>query len=123
MKKLWKIFAIILACCCIATLFTACNNEHDKIAEDYATLHGVEKSSVDFTCYGEFGGTHVIMFNRIYPDALSTETVDGVTFHHSQIKTFDVYNGGNFYSLQEAFNSGLLNHDNLVTLRDKYNPQ
>ena len=113
----------MLICCCITILFAACGNEHDKIAEDYAAMYGVDKSSVDFTCYGEFGGTHVIMFNRIYADALSTETVDGVTFKHSQIKTFDVYNGGNFYSLQEAFDNGLLTHANLLTLQSRYNPQ
>ena len=63
------------------------------------------------------------MLNWVYPDALSEETVDGVVFHHDQIKTFDVYNNGKFYSLQDAVNSSLLTHDDLLKLRDIYNPQ
>lgn len=63
------------------------------------------------------------MLNAMYPDALSSEIVDGVAFNHSQIKTFDVYSNGEFYSLQEAFDSGLITHDNLLKLRDIYNPQ
>ena len=123
MKKLLKVISLMLVVCCIATLFVACNNdEHDKITTAYAKQHNVDKSEISFTCYAEFGGTHVLMLNWVYPDALSEEIVHGVVFRHNQIKTFDVYNKGKFYSLQEAFNNGLLTHNNLLTLRDSYNP-
>ncbi len=124
MKKLSRILTSLLLVSCIAVFFSACNSdEHDKITADYAKLHNVDKSEIDFTCYVEFDDTHVLMLNWFYPEALSSETVDGVVFHHSQIKTFDVYLNGKFYSLQEAFNSGLLTHDDLLKLRDIYNPQ
>ena len=123
MKKLSKLLTLFFVVCSVAVIFSACNSDnHDKITSDYAKLKNVDKAEIDFTCYAEFGGMHVLMLKWIYPDALSEETVDGVVFHHNQIKTFDVYNNGQFYSLQEAFDSGLLNHDNLVTLRDRYNP-
>lgn len=121
-KKL--LIPLLLLICCTVFAFTACaENEHKTITTAYAKLHNVDKSEISFTCYAEFDGVHILMLNVSYPDALSTETVDGVVFHHSQIKTFVVYSNGEFYSLQEAFDSGLINHDNLLTLRDIYNPQ
>ena len=114
----------MLAICCIATLFVACSkDEHKKIAEDYAELHNLEASRVGFECYGEFGKTYVLIMQGAYSQVFTTEAVDDVVFHHSAAVTFTVYNNGSFYSLQEAFDNGLLTHDNLLTLRDKYNPQ
>lgn len=124
MKNLKRLLPILLLVCCMAFAFTACTqDEHKTITTAYAKLHNVDKSEINFTCYIEFDGVHVLMLNGVYPDALSEETVDGVVFHHSQIKTFDVYSNGEFYSLQEAFDSGLIDHDNLLTLRNIYNPQ
>ena len=124
MKKLSRLLTLLLVVCSIAVIFSACNSDdHDKITADYAKLKNVDKPELSFTCYVEFGDTHVLMLNWVYPDALSEETVDGVVFHHNQIKTFDVYNNGKFYSLQEAIDSGLLTHDDLLKLRDIYNPQ
>ena len=126
MKRLFKILPLLLLFCCIAIFFVACNkpDEHDKITADYAKLYNIDESNVNFNCYGEFNGTHILTYeSRAYSQAFSNEIVDGVTFVHSRILTFDVYNNGNFYSLQEAFDNGLLSHDNLVTLRDNYNPQ
>ena len=124
MKKLVQITSLMLVFCCVVVLFVACNSgEHDRIKADYAKIHNLDKSSVEFTCYAEFDGSHVLMFNGVYPTALSSEIVDGVIFQHPCIQTFDVYHDGNFYSLQEAFDNGLLTHDDLVTLRDIYNPQ
>ncbi|MDE6597573.1 MAG: hypothetical protein K2K60_02930 [Clostridia bacterium] len=122
MNKVLKIFSITLLCCCIATLFTACNekDEHSAITADYASLHNIDESSVSFKCYGEFGGTHVLLFNGCYNQALSNEVVDDVVFCHSQIITFTVYNNGSFCSLQEAFDNGLITHANLLTLRDNH---
>ncbi|MBD5631977.1 MAG: hypothetical protein HDP34_01940 [Clostridia bacterium] len=122
MKKILNILSLTILICCIAVLFTACTeNGHKTITTDYAKLHNVDESEISFTCYAEFEGTHVLMLNGYYPDALSIEVVDGVVFNHSQIKTFTVYSNGEFYSLQEAFDSGLVTHDNLLTLREIYN--
>lgn len=122
MKNFSRFITFTLLMCSIAVIFSACNNdEHNEIAAAYAKQLNVDKSEIDFTCFLEIEGTHILMFNTLYPDALSEETVDGVVFHHDQVKTFDVYNNGIFYSLQEAFNNGLVSHENLLTLRDLYN--
>lgn len=122
MKKVLSMLSLILVICCMSFAFACTESEHKKITTAYAKLYNIDESEISFTCYAEFNSAHVLMFNRNYPDALSTETVDDVVFRHSQIKTFDVYSNGEFYSLQEAFDSGLLTHDNLITLRDLYNP-
>ena len=124
MKKILNTLSLILLVCCMTVAFTACTeNEHKTITTAYAKLHNVGESEISFTCYAEFNGTHILILNAMYPDALSSEIVDGVEFNHSQIKTFDVYSNGEFYSLQEAFDSGLVTHNNLLTLRKIYNPQ
>ena len=124
MKKLSRTMILLFLLSTFILIFSACsNNEHNKITKDYAKLGNISKSEVSFKCYGEFEDTHVIMFGGLYAQALSSEVVDGVTFYHSELKTFAVYNNGNFYSLHEAYDNGLLTHDNLLTLRDKYNPQ
>lgn len=123
MKKLSRLLTLLLVVCSIAVIFSACNNDdHDKITADYAELHNIDESHVEFICYGEFDGTHVLLFNVLSNQVLTLEIVDEVVFYHpSQIK-FTVYNDGNFYSLHEAFDNGLLTHDNLLTVRDRYNP-
>lgn len=122
MKKLSRILTLLLFVCSMAMIFSACGDEHDKITATYAKLKDLSKAEVSFTCYGEFDDVHVLMFSGLYPDAESNEVVDGVVFQHSQVKTFDVYHKGNFYSLNEAFSDGLLTHDDLLTLHDRYNP-
>ena len=124
MKKLSRIITLILAICCITVLFTGCNNEHDKIIAEYAKLHGVDKSHVDFICVAEFDGTHVFLdYYGVHNQAISPESVDDVTFYHPIQIRFNVYNNGSFYGLNEAYANGLLTHDDLIKLRDVYNPK
>lgn len=124
MKKVMNIISCMLLICCIAVAFTACTqNEHKNITTAYSKLYDIDESEINFICYAEFNGTHILILNAIYPDALSSEIVDGVIFNHSQIKTFDVYSNGEFCSLQEAFDSGLVTHNHLLTLQKIYNPQ
>lgn len=123
MKKLLKIIPIVFVFCCIAILFVACNEneEHKRITADYAKLYNTDESTVSFSCYAEFGNTHVLIYeSKIYSQAFSTETVDGITFIHSRVLTFDVYREGEFKTLQEAFDSGWLTHENLLTLQSNH---
>ena len=124
MKNLKKLLLLLLLACCTTFAFTACTeNEHKTITTAYAKLHNIDESEISFNCFAEFNGAHILILNALYPQALSTEIVDGVVFNHSEIKTFDVYSNGEFYSLQEAFDSGLVTHNNLLNLRKIYNPQ
>lgn len=121
MKKI-NLFTLLLVFCCIVMVFAACDNsaEHKKIAEAYAELYDSCNSEVELKCYGEFGGTHVVLFNGIYAQENSSETVDDVTFYYSCITGLHAYNKGSFYTLQEAFDNGLLTHADLVTVRDNH---
>lgn len=127
MKNLKRLLLILLLVCCMSMVFTACTenehneNEHKAITTAYAKLHNVDESEISFTCYADFNGTHILIRNGMHMQAISYETVDGVEFQHSEIKTFDVYSNGEFYTLQEAFDSGLVTHKNLLTLRKIYN--
>ncbi len=123
MRNLKGLLLALLLVCCTSFAFTACaENEHNAITAAYAKLHNVDESEISFTCYAEFNNTHILILNALYSDAFSSEIVDGVVFSHSQIKTFDVYNNGEFCSLQKAFDSGLVTHNNLLTLQKIYNP-
>lgn len=128
MNNLKKLLPVLLLAFCMTFLFTACTettpcteNEHKAITTAYAKLYNADESEISFTCYAQFNGTHILMFNGMHMQVISIETVDGVVFHHSDSKTFDVYNNGEFYSLQEAFDRGLITHKNLPQLRDIYN--
>ena len=104
MKKLWLLVALVLAFCCVAALLVACGetSEHEEIAAAYAKEQGVDQSTVSFKCYGEFDGTHVVLFDGTYPQALYNEVIGGVIFYHSQMQTFEVYHDGIFCSLNDA---------------------
>ena len=125
MKRLSRIIVSLCLACSVAVIFSACNlDEHSKIANAYAKQYNykIDKSEINFTCYKEFGGAHILMFDGLYPQALSQEIVDGVVFHHNEVKTFSVYKSGRFYSLQQAYYQLLVTHDNLLALRDRYCP-
>ena len=89
----------------------------------YLSNPNLEDHDVGMHSYGEFDGTYVLMISagvEAVQDVVTSLTVDGVTFTFPNAKLFDVYRAGTFYSLQEAFDSGYLSHDNLLTVRDNY---
>lgn len=118
-----KIIAVLLA---VMGLFVFCacgQNESGEIKKAYAKLHDVPASDVNFKSYGEFDGTYVLIISCKGIDSatvLSSETVDGVDFHFHIGISFDVYRKGAFYTLQEAFDSGWLTHEDLLTVRSNH---
>ncbi|MCH5163992.1 MAG: hypothetical protein J1F36_03160 [Clostridiales bacterium] len=119
MKKIITVLIAVTMLICLC----ACERETDKIKIDYAKLNDVKASNVSYKVYGEFDGTYVLMIDvegANYSDSLHNLTVDGVDFHFTQIRTFDVYRNGEFCTLTEAFNRGLLTHENLLTVRSNH---
>lgn len=118
--KMRKVFAVLFAVMGLL-VFCACGkNEKEEIKKAYAKLHNVHASDVSCKSYGEFDGTYVLIISVKDMDAttaLNDVTVDGVDFHFHIGITFDVYRKGAFYTLQEAFDSGLLTHEDLLTVR------
>ena len=74
--------------------------------------------------YGQYGEAHVGFFNGImgYTQALTSDTVGGVTFRYTTGQKLQVVWGGQLLSLKEAYEQGHLTREDLVTIRNRLNP-
>lgn len=69
--------------------------------------------------YGSFGDCQVVMMtaaNMSYTQALWTERVDGVAVHYMNGNRILVFDGKQLLTLGEAFNAGLLSHEDLTQI-------
>ena len=68
--------------------------------------------------YGDFEGAHVAFINGIlaYTQALTSETIDGLTFHYNTGQKLLVFYDGELMGLQAAFDRGYLTHESLVQI-------
>ncbi len=117
-----KFFVLFLGLCLVLGLLCACGEtEHDKIISDYNKSHETEISTVK--CYGEFDGAHVV---SLLPDGAVNTVVgeaiaDGVDFHYNYAAyALIVWKDGDFYSLQGAFDAGILTHQDLLAVRETH---
>ena len=130
MNKISKILITALLASCFALGFSSClENEkppvdggatHDEIVADFAALRGFAVADVAYNCYGEFGGAHVLTIhhkNARFDNEINNITVDGVEYHFPVVKSFSVYRGGEFCTIQQAFDNGWLTHENLLTVQ------
>ena len=92
--------------------------QHDLVGE-----HTIQELSV--TYYGEYNGAHVGFIHGIlmYTQALSSETVAGVTFRYNSGQKMLVYFDGELMRLGEAYDRGLLTQEDLITLHSLYTPK
>ena len=90
---------------------------------DLVGEHTIQELSV--TYYGEYGGAHVGFINGIlmYTQALTSETVAGVTFRYNSGQKMLVYVDGELMRLGEAYDRGLLTQEDLITLHSLYTPK
>lgn len=75
--------------------------------------------------FGKYGDAHVGFVNGIlvYTQALTSETVGGVTFRYNTGQKLLVFFEGELMGLQEAYDRGVLTQEDLVTIRNAHNPQ
>lgn len=69
--------------------------------------------------YGSYGKCQVVMMtaaNMGYNQALWTERVDGVAVHYLNGNRILVFDGMQLHTLGEAFNAGLLTHEDLIQI-------
>ena len=122
MKK-FQLFATALFMICFSFSLAACARSiHDRIGDDWKTQTGT-KEKITVKCYGEFGDVHVVvlMSDAALPAVIGEETVDGVDFHYNyDALHLTVWQNNQFYSLKEAFDRGILTHENLVTIRENH---
>lgn len=75
---------------------------------------------------GEFNGVRAVMIyedGKKYTQAKWSETVDGVVFNYKDGNRILIFDGSSFYTLQEAFDKRLVNHDDLVSMASRHNAQ
>lgn len=69
--------------------------------------------------YGSYGECQVVMMtgtNMAYTEALWTELVDGVEVHYLNGNRILVFDGTQLHTLSEAFDAGLLTHEDLTAI-------
>lgn len=115
-----NLFVALFAICALLSL-SACHSVHDRIGDEWKEQQS-RKEDVTVKCYGEFGDVHVVLpICGGATGALGEETVDGVDFHYTGAAfPLTVWQSGTFYSLKEAFESGILTHEDLVTVRENH---
>ena len=116
---LLSILIISLLCLCSCSN----NNQHGnhvEVAQAYAQKYNRDIDSVIFECYGEFNGAYVVLFDGLAGQAITRLTVDGITFTFPTTRQFTVYYNGEFCNLQEAFDKGIISHNDLVKLKKNY---
>ena len=79
-------------------------------------------SSLQLCYYGEFNGAIAYILDGWwgYPQAVYKEKIGGVLFSYSCHRTLSIYHDGSFYSLQGAYEKGLLTTEDLRILRENY---
>ncbi|MCL2032920.1 MAG: hypothetical protein FWG96_06625 [Methanomassiliicoccaceae archaeon] len=101
-----------------------------KIKQDYLDFH-VKHINPDATaddvwllgCCGIYDGCVAVMMDYSlsrYLTATGSETVGGVTFYYGNSNRILVWEDGNFHSLQEAYDAGLLTKDDLIKIERNY---
>lgn len=74
--------------------------------------------------YGEYNNCHVLLPSGLFPVFWFTtyDTIDDITFFYHSSPPLDVYYAGSMYQLKEAYENEFLSHDDLLTIRLKFNP-
>ena len=97
-------------------------DRRDDVTQEINAVYDEQNSShQDYFAvgyYGEFDGVYVVLIPKLVEgDAVVDLIVDGVTFTFPTTNVFTVYHDGALYTVQEAFDSGLLTHADLLTTK------
>lgn len=96
------------------------------IKETYAALVLGDAGAVDdviiYHYYGNFDGVYVasiVVVGQNYPTAFETETVDGVEIDYHCDRYILAFDGVGVYRLAEAFERGIITHDDLLRIAEQ----
>lgn len=81
------------------------------------------EDDIGLSYYGAFNDTYVLMiYGGVYivGTMMTTVHVGGVIFEFADTQVFDVYHDGEFYTLQEAYDAGLLGSIELLQVQEKH---
>jgi len=139
MKKIVSVLIAVVAAVGLCFGVAGCKDENANLTEqerlelnirkDYVIFHELKKEEISYKdviideyC-GEYNNAHAVYITVtkfFYFGMEHEETVDGIKFVYPVINTITVYKDKSFYSLQEAFDNGLINHENLVKIAEKH---
>lgn len=146
MNKRMKMFRITLLVALISCMFVSCANLRgtaddthinggyqdaelmEKIADDYRD-YCYEKWKIHTTfwveyCYGVYDDSvPVMMDGREVATSHAERDVEigKVVFHYRDGKSIEVWKDGDFYTLEEAYEQGLITEDHLHEIADVHN--
>lgn len=94
---------------------------YNKYKDNYPLL---TLDTVKVNYLGEFNGSYAVMFKfTLYEyQTDSYEVVGGFEYAYQEIQPITIINGDDMYGLEEAYNSGLVNNDDLSVLFKRYRP-
>ena len=69
-------------------------------------------------CGAYYNGCVPFLISGAAMDVLTEETIGGVLFVYADSNTLIVWKSGKFYELEEAYENGWLNQDDLLKIRD-----
>ena len=142
-KKRKPLFCALLLFLLVALMLTSCARETDyttetdeagfpnetllaRIENDYGkylekTYGKSNKYPPVVLCYGIYNGCVPVMFSQMSLDVMTDIEVVGIIFHYGSTNEIKVWKDGNFYSVQEAYDQGLLTREQVQTLADVHN--
>lgn len=98
----------------------------DRIERDYgrdyfgwyyaSAIHG--KIGIQDASYGTYNGCVPVMLALPAYTVIGTETVADIVFYYSDSNRIRVWHEGDFYSMQEAYDRGLLSYENLRAIAE-----
>ena len=95
-----------------------------QIKQEYINAYkikSVKNNDIPLKVFGIFDETWVLFVNYgTFADVMCYITVDDITFEIGSTNYPKVYNNGIFYSLNEAFDNGILTSENIRTLHENY---
>lgn len=117
--------SLIIASCLILTSFI----ENAKYSPFQRTIKQIEKDYKKKTgdsvqvmhYYGNFDGCIPVRFSYYSFDLYSEENIGGITFYYESTDRITVWKNGNFYSVEEAYNTGMLSYEQLKNIADIHN--
>ena len=107
------------------------NEARDEILKAYFEITYEEKekeyyyssNQIPGTCYGVFEDTYCLILSNprvAYPSVMVYVEVAGCTFEFGSTNTMDVYHNGEFYSLEKAYENGILDDAEIEELYNFY---
>ncbi len=97
-------------------------DEQREIVWEYIANSSDLEYEIDSTyavrCYGKFGNVYVVMIDGpwMYTQAIRNEVIAGYTFTFPDGQRMHIYKEGNFYSLNKAYELGIISEEDLVAI-------